>query len=167
MAFCASCGSQVDGRFCPKCGAPQGAAPGGAPPGPAPAPPPAAYSGPQVVPAAGMDDNVAGALCYLLGFITGVIFLVIEPYSKRSFVRFHAFQSILFSAGWIALSIALTIVFGILGVALHMWLILFPLRMLIGLLGFILWLFCMFKAYNKELYQLPIVGPIAAKQASS
>jgi uncharacterized membrane protein len=44
-----------------------------------------------------MEDNVAGALCYLVGFITGVLFLALEPYSKRPFVRFHAFQSILFA----------------------------------------------------------------------
>ncbi len=114
-----------------------------------------------------MDDNMAGALCYLLGFITGIVFLVLEPYSKRPFVRFHAFQSILFSVGWIAISIALSIVFLILGAILHMWLLFVPLRMLIGLLGFVLWIVCMFKAYNREMFQLPVVGPIAAKQANS
>ena len=162
MAFCSSCGAQVDGRFCPKCGAPQDA-PAGATPGaqqPAYAPPPPA----QPV-AGGMEDNMAGALCYLLGFITGVLFLVLEPYNKRPFVRFHAFQSVIFSVGWIILSIALSIVMGIMSAVMHMWLVFLPLRMLIGLLGFILWLFCMYKAYNRELYQLPIVGPIAAKQA--
>ncbi len=163
MAFCSSCGSQVDGKFCPKCGAPQAGAAG------ATSAPPPGYSAPQAapVPAAGMEDNMAGALCYLLGFITGIIFLVIEPYNKRPFVRFHAFQAILFSAGWIAISIALSIVFGILGMASGMWVLFLPLRALIGLLGFLLWLFCMFKAYNREMYQLPIVGPIAAKQAAS
>ncbi len=163
MAFCASCGAQVDGRFCPKCGAPQGD-PAGATPGaqqPAYAPPPPA----QPV-AGGMEDNMAGALCYLLGFITGVLFLVLEPYNKRPFVRFHAFQSVLFSVGWIILSIAVSIVLGIMSAVMHMWLIFVPLRMLIALLGFLLWLFCMYKAYNRELYQLPIVGPMAAKQAS-
>ncbi len=164
MAFCASCGAQVDGRFCPKCGASQGD-PAGATPGvqqPAYAPPP-----PVQPVAGGMDDNMAGALCYLLGFITGVLFLVLEPYNKRPFVRFHAFQSVIFSVGWIILSIALSIVMGIMSAVMHMWLVFLPLRMLIGLLGFILWLFCMYKAYNRELYQLPIVGPIAAKQAGS
>lgn len=162
MAFCSSCGAQVDGRFCPKCGAPQGN-PAGATPGaqqPAYAPPPPA----QPV-AGGMEDNMAGALCYLLGFITGVLFLVLEPYNKRPFVRFHAFQAVLFSVGWIILSIAVSIVLGIMSAVMHMWLLFVPLRMLIGLLGFLLWLFCMYKAYNRELYQLPIVGPMAAKQA--
>jgi uncharacterized membrane protein len=112
-----------------------------------------------------MEDNVAGALCYLFGFITGVLFLVLEPYSKRPFVRFHAFQSILFCAGWIALSIALSIAFGIVGAILHLWFIFVPLRGLIGLIGLLIWLFCMYKAYNREWFQLPVVGPIAAKQA--
>jgi uncharacterized membrane protein len=165
MAFCSSCGAQVDGRFCPKCGAPQEAPAGAAaaPPQPAYAPPPPA----QPVAAGGMEDNMAGALCYLLGFITGVLFLVLEPYNKRPFVRFHAFQAILFSAGWIVLSIAVSILLGLMSVVMHMWLVFVPLRMLIGLLGFLLWLFCMYKAYNRELYQLPIVGPIAARQAGS
>ncbi|MBZ5593535.1 MAG: DUF4870 domain-containing protein [Acidobacteriia bacterium] len=114
-----------------------------------------------------MNDNLAGALCYLVGFITGILFLVMEPYSRRPFVRFHAFQSIFFSVGWIGLSIALSIAFTIVGVAMHMWLIFLPLRMLIGFAGFLLWLFCMYKAYNGEWYQLPIVGPAAAKQAGA
>lgn len=162
MPFCASCGSPVEGRFCPKCGAPMGAAPGGSGPTPAPNPP-----SPGPVAAAGMNDNLAGALCYLVGFITGILFLVMEPYSRRPFVRFHAFQSIFFSVGWIGLSIALSIAFTIVGVAMHMWLIFLPLRMLIGFAGFLLWLFCMYKAYNGEWYQLPIVGPAAAKQAGA
>lgn len=151
MPFCPTCGSPADGRFCPKCGA-SIAAPG--------------VTGPTTsVATTGLDDNVAGALSYLIGFITGIIFLVLEPYNKRPFVRFHAFQSILFCAGWIALSIAFSIIFVITGSALHLWWIFLPIRMLIGLLGFLLWLFCMYKAYNRELYRLPVIGPIAAKQA--
>ena len=105
----------------------------------------------------------------MLGFITGILFLVLEPYNRKPFVRFHAFQSIIFSAAWIALSMLLGIIFGILGLASggFMWLILIPLRLIIGLGGFILWLFLMFKAYNNEKYSLPIVGPIAEKQANS
>ena len=161
MPFCPSCGAPVEGRFCAKCGASVEAAPGGAGPGAGPAPPP-----PGAGAVAGMEDNVAGALCYLLGFVTGILFLVLEPYSKRPFVRFHALQSILFCAAWIALSIALSIAFGIVGAVLHfLWFMLLPLRGLVGLVGFLIWLFLMYKAYNHEWYQLPLVGPIAAKQA--
>lgn len=112
-----------------------------------------------------MDDNVAGALCYLVGFITGILFLLLEPYNKRPFVRYHAFQSIFFCVGWIALSIALSITFVVVGAVAHLWFIFLPIRMLFGFLGFLLWLFCMYKAYNREWYELPIVGPLAAKQA--
>ena len=151
----------MEGRFCAKCGASVEGTPRDAGPAAGPTPPSPGTA------AAGMEDNVAGALCYLVGFITGVLFLVLEPYSKRPFVRFHAFQSILFCAGWIALSIALSIGFGIVGAILHLWFIFLPLRGLIGLIGFLIWLFCMYKAYNREWYQLPVVGPIAAKQAGA
>jgi uncharacterized membrane protein len=139
-----------------------GAAPAGGGPTPAYNPPP-----PAAAAAAGMTDNVAGALCYLVGFITGILFLVIEPYSKKPFVRFHAFQSIFFCVAWIAISIGLGIVFAIAGLALHMWVLLIPLRMILWLAGFGLWLFCMFKANSGEWFQLPIIGPIALKQAGT
>jgi uncharacterized membrane protein len=160
MPFCANCGSAVEGRFCPKCGTPIEAAPGNAGPTPAYNPPP-----PAPAAGAGMDDNVAGALCYLVGFITGILFLLLEPYNKRPFVRYHAFQSIFFCVGWIALSIALSITFVVVGAVAHLWFIFLPIRLLFGFLGFLLWLFCMYKAYNREWYELPIVGPLAAKQA--
>jgi uncharacterized membrane protein len=120
------------------------------------------------VTAAGLQDNLAGALCYVLGFITGILFLVLEPYNRKPFIRFHAFQSIIFSAAWIALSIAISIMFSIVGIAMgFMWPILILLRLVIGLGGFVLWLVLMFKAYNGERYQLPIVGPMAEKQAGA
>ena len=53
-----------------------------------------------------MSSNVAGLLCYILGFITGIIFLVIEPYKNDKFVRFHAFQSIFFNVALIVFWIA-------------------------------------------------------------
>jgi uncharacterized membrane protein len=156
MPYCPNCGTATDSRYCPKCGTlvepgAAGAAPAGTPPAGA-------------VTLAGLDDNVAGALCYLIGFITGIIFLVLEPYSKRPFVRFHAFQSILFSVGWIAFSMILSIGFLFFGF-LHLGVVYLMFRGLIGLVGFLIWLYCMWKAFNREWYQLPIVGPIAAKQA--
>jgi uncharacterized membrane protein len=168
MPYCPNCGSQTEGRFCAKCGTAVEAGAGTAAPA-APATP--AYTtgpGTGAVAASGLQDNLAGALCYVLGFITGILFLVLEPYNKKPFVRFHAFQSIIFSAAWFALSLAISILFGILGFASggFMWVLLIPLRLLIGLGGFVLWLFLMFKAYNNERYQLPIVGPMAEKQAA-
>ncbi len=81
----------------------RGAMPGSIP-GPVPGPVPAA------IPAAGLTPNVAGALTYLVGAITGILFLVIDPFKTDRFVRFHAFQSIFFNLAWIAFWIVWTIV---------------------------------------------------------
>ena len=117
MAFCANCGAQVEGRFCQKCGAPvAGGAPmGGAPMGGAPmgAGAPGGAAAPEFQPqaaSAGLSDNAAGAICYLLGFITGILFLVLAPYNQSRSVRFHAFQSIFFNIAWFVLWIGIAIV---------------------------------------------------------
>jgi uncharacterized membrane protein len=158
MPFCAKCGAPADARLCAKCARLE-AEPGADAP---------ARANDQISSstANAMSDNVAAALCYLLGFITGIVFLNLEPYSKRPSVRFHAFQSIFFSVGWIALSIALTTILLTLEAAVHFWFIFLPLRVLIGLAGFLLWLFCMYKAYEGGCYQLPVVGEFAVKEAT-
>src|SRR5258708_31835871 len=101
MAFCGSCGAQMqDGAGkCPACGAVAGA--------PAAAVPVANTGG-------GMTDNMAGALSYIT--IVGIIFLLIEPYNKNKFVRFHAFQSIFYCVGLIAFWIVWEICLVILGI---------------------------------------------------
>jgi uncharacterized membrane protein len=112
-------------------------------------------------------SNVAGLLAYILWFVTGIIFLVIEPYNNDKFVRFHAFQSIFFSAAVIVLWIAYTIVATILSfVSLGI------LAMVMGLVGLLIWLailaywiFLMYEAYNNEVYKIPFIGDLAAKQA--
>lgn len=158
MPFCANCGSSADGKFCAKCGAPIAPAPGGTAPQPDPAP---SYTPPPSAAAPGMEDNVAATLCYVLGLVTGILFLVLEPYNKNRSVRFHAFQSIF-------LHIALLVIWIGLGLVLHWtWFLLWPLRGLVALLSFLLWLYCMYKAYNREQFELPFVGPLAAKQANS
>jgi uncharacterized membrane protein len=168
MAFCANCGAAVDGRFCQKCGAPAGA-PAGPPPAPGPTPgynPPLAPPAPGVSPTVGMTDNMAGALCYLFGFITGILFLVLAPYNQDRNIRFHAFQSIFLNIAWIALWIVVTIILipfrlvPFLGIFLAI-----ILQTVIGLGGFIAWIYMMFKTYNGEKIVLPVVGPMAEKQA--
>src|SRR4051794_22799825 len=104
MAFCSNCGASVEGRFCAKCGTAMPAEPGAgyqasASPG---------YSAPAAS-AGGLTDNVAGALCYVLGILTGIIFLVLAPYNKSKFVRFHAFQAIFFHLAFIVLYIVDTV----------------------------------------------------------
>ena len=172
MAFCANCGAAVEGRFCQKCGAPV-AAPGSAqgtdplPPPPPPATPP--YNpGPQaqIGPTVGMTDNMAGALCYLFGFITGILFLVLAPYNQNRDIRFHALQSIFLNIAWVALWIVITIILipfryiPFLGLFISL-----VLQTVIGLGGFIAWLYMMFKTYNGEKIVLPVIGPMAEKQA--
>ena len=168
MAFCANCGSSVDGRFCQKCGAPVGvpgpapAAPG-PPPGVSPVPQPAA---PIVAPSVGMTDNMAGALCYLFGFITGILFLVLAPYNQDRNIRFHAFQSIFLNIAWVILWFVVffvTLVFR--AVPFLGFFITAVLNFVLGLGGFIMWLYMMFKTYNGEKIVLPVIGPMAEKQA--
>ena len=190
MPFCKNCGSSVEGQFCQRCGTPVAAPPAGgnAPPPPGPAyqqpsaPPPGAYQQPSAPPPgayqqpgapppaatdAGLTENVAAALCYFLGLITGILFLVLEPYSRSKTIRFHAFQSIFLNVAMIVVMIVLTIVFSILRAILPfgMW-FLFSLVDLVIWLGFmVLWLFLMFKAYQNQKLVIPIIGQLAEKQA--
>ena len=111
-----------------------------------------------------MTNNVAGMLCYLVGWITGVIFLVLDPYKNDKFVRFHAFQSIFFNVGLIAVYIALFFV-GIILTVMHLGLLMLPIWLILGLGVFAAWIFLMFKAYNNEKFKLPFIGDLAEKQA--
>jgi uncharacterized membrane protein len=142
MPFCASCGSQVEGSFCAKCGAKVGT------PGPAA---PATVS---------MADNVASALCYVLGLFTGILFLVLAPYNRNPGIRFHAFQSIFLNAGSIVLVIGLNLVVSI----LHLWSLDF-LGSIIWLGFFIVWIYMIIQTYQGKTIELPVIGPLARQQA--
>jgi uncharacterized membrane protein len=170
MAFCATCGAEVSGRFCQKCGAPVGA-PGAAPgAGSTPPPPmnPAVNPPPGygAAPTVGMTNNLAGALCYLFGFITGILFLVLAPYNQDRTIRFHAFQSVFLNIAWVIVWIVVTIVtlafrfIPFLGLFISA-----VLHFCVGIGFLILWLYMMFKTYNGEKVVLPIIGPMADKQA--
>lgn len=187
MAFCANCGAQVQGAFCMRCGtpvasgAPQQQPPQQQPPYPQQQQQPFGQQQPpygqpqygqpqygQPAPAAGgMEDNVASALCYLLGLITGVLFLVLEPYNKNKVVRFHAFQSIFFNIGAIVVNIAFSIVFSIMRHLLpfSMWVIFTLLSLGLSLIMLGAWAFLMYKAYNREMFKIPVIGDLAEKQA--
>ena len=113
-----------------------------------------------------MEENVAAALCYVFGLLTGVLFLVLAPYNQNRLIRFHAFQSIFLNIAWIAVYIVISIVsvmllpIPVLGFILSV-----LLHMAAGLGIFILWLMLMYKAYNRERWVLPVIGPMAEKQA--
>lgn len=152
MAFCANCGSQASGGFCPNCGTPVA---GGATGGTATANPVSAQ--------AGLSNNAAAALCYLFGFITGIIFLVLSPYNQDKTVRFHAFQSIFLNIAVIVFYIAWGILATIIAFVTHGFgFLLYP---LFGLAFFVLWLYMMFSTYNGKLVKLPLIGDFAQKQA--
>lgn len=152
MPFCPSCGAPVEGRFCAKCGTPMGAEAGGARP---------VAPGSGAPAAGGMADNVASTLCYVLGFITGILFLVLEPHNKNRKVRFHAFQSIFLSVAWFAI----WFVFSTLVTAMFSFGLMFMLMNLLSLAFFVLWVYMLVMTYQDKKIVLPVIGPLAEKQA--
>ena len=109
-----------------------------------------------------MADNVASTLCYVLGLITGIIFLVLAPYNKNPVIRFHAFQSIFLNVALIVISIALSMVLGL----MHLWGMFF-LGSLVQLAFFLLWIFMLIQTYQGKTIVLPVIGPIAQQQAGN
>ncbi len=147
MAFCTSCGAQLPpgANVCPACNRSTG-----------PASPTSQPS------AGGLTDNVAGMLAYFT-IIPAIIFLVLEPYNRSRFIRFHSFQCIFFAVAWTVLWVALNI---IAHVPFFGWLtiLMWP---LVGLAGFVIWIVLVLKAYQGQMFKLPFVGDMAEKQANA
>src|SRR5713226_2107246 len=146
MAFCSKCGAQFDAQaaFCPKCGQPAGTAAGGSAPAANPS-------------ESGLTENVAGLLCYAVGWITGIVFLLID---KRPFVRFHAAQSIVTFGALTLLWIVMTMFLG--GSLFYGgWGLMVMLFLLVRLAGLVLWILLMVKAYQHEKFRLPLVAELA------
>jgi uncharacterized membrane protein len=152
MPHCTKCGAVVaeNAGFCGSCGAPQSAAPG-ASAGPAPA---------TVTTQPGMAENVAGALCYVLGWVTGLVFFLID---KRPYVRFHAVQSIVVFGGLNILMFVVGLFFGVgfFAGGLAGFSVGWALYRLIDLLVLILWIFLMVKAYQGERFRVPFAADLA------
>ncbi|AHF79778.1 DUF4870 domain-containing protein [Thermococcus paralvinellae] len=100
----------------------------------------------------GLEENVEAALAYVLGFLTGIIFLLLEKESE--FVRFHAMQSTITFLGIFIIQRILAFIPFLGGI----------LAMLLGLVGLVLWILGIVKAYQGEYYKFPIVGSIAENQ---
>ena len=169
MAHCTKCGAELSdtAQFCQKCGQPQGAPQPGT--GFRPAAPPYQPT------ASGLSENAAATLSYVLGWLTGIIFYLID---SRPYVRFHAAQSIVTFGGLHIIRIVLAMVFGLgwafapfggyggygvghfAGFGLGLMLL-----GLIGLVSFVLWIVCMIKAYQGQRFMVPIAGDIAANLA--
>ncbi len=96
----------------------------------------------------GLAENVAGALCYLLGWVTGLVFLVLEQQS--AYVRYHAMQSVVTFGGIAAVSLVLSLLSGI-G---------FVLQQALGLLSVVLWILLMVKAWQGERYRLTWISDV-------
>lgn len=100
----------------------------------------------------GLPENTAGMLCYLLGWITGILFLLIEPDNR--FVRFHAWQSLITFGGLTLVSTIAPVVPG-----------LGPLLVsLLSVAGIALWIVLLVKAFQGERFKLPVVGDYAEQQ---
>lgn len=151
MAYCSKCGAQVTGNaaFCASCGQPQGTA--------------AATASSR----SGLSENAAATLSYVLGWITGLVFLLID---QRPYVRFHAAQSLVTFGGLHAIRIILGMVFGfgLISGGMMGW-TQFSLGLamisLLGLLTLVLWIVCMIKASQGERFKLPLAGDIAENLA--
>jgi uncharacterized membrane protein len=144
MAFCASCGAQLpeNAITCAACGQSMtGAASAQA--------------------AAGnINDNVAGMLAYFT-IIPAIVFLLIEPFNRKPFVRFHSFQSIFFLVALIAIHLGLLV----LGAIPLLVLLTVPLQLIVSIGACILWIVLVIKAYQGQMFRLPVIGDMAAQQA--
>ncbi len=116
--------------------------------------PPAAQSG--------LSDSATCGLAYIT-FIPAIIFLLTAPYNQSANVRFHSWQSIFLTIAYIVVRVGFIFVFMVPFIG---WM-LFPVRLLIGLAFFILWLIVMIKAFNGQRFKIPVVGDFAEKQANS
>jgi uncharacterized membrane protein len=155
MAHCTKCGAAIadNASFCGSCGSAQTAAP---------SPAPVTSAGPVVAAQPQMAENVAGFLCYILGWITGLIFYFID---KRPYVRFHATQSIVVFGGLHILTFILGAFFGIslitggfagfsIGLALYR---------ILDVIALVLWILLMVKAHQGERYRVPFAADLAEK----
>jgi uncharacterized membrane protein len=155
MAFCTACGTPLNetAAYCVSCGAAAkrdsaaGADPAaGSPAGGAPAGHQPAAATPAI------SQNLAGMLCYI--FLAGIIFLLVEPYNRNRFIRFHAFQSILFTIAWIVLH-------GVVIIPFLGW-VLWPVLELAFLIS---WIVLLIKAYQGVMFKLPVIGEFAEQHA--
>lgn len=110
----------------------------------------------------GMADNTAGMLAYIT-IVPAIIFLVMEPYNKNKFVRFHAWQNIFFAIAMTVLWIGLVII-GMIPIIGWLTIILWP---VIGLGALVVWILLLVKANKGEKWKLPFIGDLAEKQANA
>ncbi len=120
---------------------------------------------PQAQSGTGLPPNVAGALSYVLGAFTGIVFFVLE---KDRFVRFHALQSIILTVAWIVAWILVTIISTVLAfIPILGWIIGLLLWLVVAFGGFALWLYLIVKAYQGASPRLPYLADMADKYVAT
>jgi uncharacterized membrane protein len=148
MSFCNRCGAQIaDGTtICSACATGTGTIPPPLQPAPLPT----------------SNDNTMGLLAYFT-LVPAVIFLVMEPYNRNRFIRFHSWQSLLFNVAWFVLWFVLRI---IVHIPIFGWLTIFfwP---IVFLAGFMIWVVLVLKAAQGQWFKLPVIGDLAEKQAAA
>ena len=109
----------------------------------------------------GLSDNAAGGLAYLT-IIPAIVFLIIDPFKKSSFVRFHAWQSIFFFVAWAVIDILVGLVQNLVPSTVFLTL---TVLQLVGIAIFVVWIFVFVSAFNGKRIKLPIIGAMAEKRA--
>ena len=110
----------------------------------------------------GLSDNAAGAIAYMT-FVPAIVFLLVLPYNRNRYVRFHAWQSLLLNVSTIAISFLLSFLLVIFLVFDADLLVIFKRMVWVG--WFVLWLICVVKALNGERFRIPILGALAERLA--
>jgi uncharacterized membrane protein len=117
---------------------------------------------PDQTPQTGLSDDAASGIAYLT-FIPAIIFLATAPYNQKRLIRFHSWQSIFLTVAWFVVIVGLHII----SMVPFLGLIVIPIRMLVGLGFFILWLIVLIKTFNGQMFKIPVIGDFADKQAGN
>ena len=111
-----------------------------------------------------IPENIAGVVAYITLF-PAIIFLLLAPFKRNRFVRFHSFQHLLLWAAGAGVAIAAGVVGGILQLIPFMRVLFLPLGGLLSLAWLFLWLLLVVKAYFHEMFKLPYIGDVAQEWA--
>jgi uncharacterized membrane protein len=105
------------------------------------------------------QSRAIGAICYLGFFVTGLIFLFVEPYNRDEFIRFHARQSIVFTIAWVAVWIVFTVFIRVMPGPISA--VLWGILSIVHILFAVFWVFLMVKAFQGERYRIPELADFA------
>jgi uncharacterized membrane protein len=110
----------------------------------------------------GLSDNAAAGIAYIT-IIPAIVFLIIEPFKRSPFVRFHAWQSIFFFVAWAVIDILVGVVQNLVPSAVFLT---FTVLQLVGIVIFVVWLIVFISAFGGKRMKLPVIGDLAEKQAN-